>query len=120
MATRIEINMSNDEKNAQIGEAVSEYQAAKVDLAHIEEKIHRIFKAYREIGATMDKNRGTTFEPTLENGQIKFGYHPGQVNPADILNVNDLAMVIAERDKARQRLASVRDTLNRLGITGIS
>jgi hypothetical protein len=111
--------MSGDEKNAQIGAAVSEYQAAKIEVAHIEQKLDRIFKAYRDAGGTMDRQRGTTSEPTIENGKVKFGWGYEKINPADILNVTDLAVVIEERDKARQRLRVAKDAMTRLGITGV-
>jgi len=35
-------NMTADDKNAQIGAAVSEYQSAKIDVAHIEQKIETV------------------------------------------------------------------------------
>jgi tetrahydromethanopterin S-methyltransferase subunit G len=114
------IGMSEDEKNAQIGAAVAEYQQAKIEVAHIEEKIDRIFKAYREAGGTMDKHRGTVSEPTLIDGKVKFGWYAPNVSAADILNETDLAVVIDERDKARKRLDEAHRKMRSLGITGLS
>lgn len=111
--------MSEDEKNAQIGVAVSEYQRAKVEVAHVERRIESVFQAYRAAGATMDSQRGTVHEPTLDNnGAIQFGY--AKVTASDILNAQDLAALIQERDRARSRLAKARDAMNSLGVTGLN
>lgn len=112
--------MSGDEKNAQIGAAVSEYQAAKVEVARVEQKVERVFKAYRDAGGTMDRNHGSTSEPTLENGKVKFGWSNDKIAATDILNVGDLAVLIEERDKARKRLKEAKQLMNSLGVTGLS
>ncbi len=112
--------MNGDEKNAQIGEAVSEYQTAKIEVAHIEQKIDKVFLAYREAGNTMDRQHRTPQEPILVDGKIKFGWYTANVTAADILNEADLATLIVERDKARQRLKMAKDIMNKLGITGVS
>jgi hypothetical protein len=112
--------MSEDEKNAQIGAAVSEYQAAKIALAHIEKKIEKVFWAYREVGRTMDKSHGTISEPKLENGTLKFGLYGSNLDASDILNATDLAAVVAERDQARMRLRIAAESMTSLGINGVS
>ena len=113
--------MTIDDKNAQIGVAVSEYQAAKVDLAHIEQKIERVFLAYREAGSMMDRQKRSPLqEPTIVDGKISFGWYTTAVTAADILNEADLLVLVAERDKARQRLKVAKDRMNNLGIVGMS
>jgi hypothetical protein len=112
--------MTADDKNAQIGAAVSEYQVAKVEAAHIEQKIDKVFLAYREAGNTMDRQNRTPQEPTLVDGKIKFGWYTGKVSAADILNEADLAALIVERDKARKRLEDAKKVMTSLGITGLS
>src|ERR1035441_3491777 len=107
--------MSEDEKNAQIGAAVSEYQAAKVDLAHVEKKISNVFTAYRQAAATMDSSHGTIAEPRLENGKVVFGWNK-EIVASDILNVRELAPLLEERDKARARLAKAQKGLADLGL----
>ena len=78
--------MSEDEKNAQIGAAVTEYQAAKVEVAHIEAKVEKVFEAYRDAGRTMDRHQGAINEPTLVEGKVKFGWYSTKVTASDILN----------------------------------
>ena len=112
--------MGEDEKNAQIGAAVSEYQQAKIEVAHIEQKIERIFAAYREAGRTMDKHHGSISEPQLVDGGVKFGWYAPNLSANDILNASDLAVVIGERDQARKRLKDATQKMNSLGITGVS
>src|SRR5690242_3563697 len=112
--------MSGDEKNAQIGAAVSEYQAAKVEVAHIEQKIARIFATYLSAGKSMDKQHGSIQEPKLYDGKLVMGWWGHEkLSTDDLLNAEALAGVIAERDKARQRLKAAKDKMENLGITGI-
>ena len=59
--------MGTDEKNQQIGVAVNEYQAAKVECGHIDRKIATVFAAYLDAGSSMDKQRGSVREPQLAN-----------------------------------------------------
>jgi len=112
--------MTADDKNSQIGAAVSEYQSAKIEVARIEQRIETVFLAYREAGNTMDRQNRTPQEPTIVDGKIKFGWYTGKVSTADILNETDLKVLIEERDKARQRLKVAKDIMNNLGITGMS
>jgi hypothetical protein len=111
--------MSDLEKAQQIGEAVSEYQAAKVEAAHVEKKVEKVFHTYRQVGETMDTRRGTTYEPTIVNGKIQFGYS-SFLNASDLLNGDDLMKVLEERDQARKRLSEATKAMHSLGITGLS
>lgn len=111
--------MSEDDKNAQIGASVSEYQKAKVHLGHIERRIMDVFRAYHEAGATMDSEQGTISEPQLENGRVRFGGYAANVNAADILNEKDLAVLLAERDHARARLKEATRILQNLGVSDL-
>ena len=76
--------------------------------------------AYREAGNTMDRHQRTPHEPTIVDGKIQFGWYTANVTAADILNEADLMALVAERDKARQRLKVAKDIMNNLGITGMS
>jgi hypothetical protein len=107
-------------KARQIGGAVTEYQSAKIDAAHVQTKVERIFMTYRLIGETMNKKHGSTTEPKIKDGNIIFGYAGSSVSASDLLNEADLLILIQERDKARERLVDARKVLDDLGITGIS
>lgn len=118
--------MSEDEKNAQIGVAVSEYQAAKAEVGQVEKKVENVFLAYRAAGALVDPHHGITPHggPTIEEGKeekpprVRFGYE--SVDASLLLNEGDLIVLIRERDAARSRLAKAKQTMNTLGITGVS
>jgi hypothetical protein len=112
--------MSDDEKARQIGDAVTEYQSAKIDAAHVQNKVERVFQTYREIGETMNRRHGTTTEPRISDGKLIFGYTASKLSASDLFNEADLLNLIQERDKARGRLADARKFLDDLGITGIS
>lgn len=114
--------MGEDEKAQQIGRAVSEYQTAKVDCAHIEQKVKRIFDTYQAAGDSMDSRKGSGLgEARLENGKVKLAWwSPEKFSVSDLLNETDLAVVLAERDKARERLERAKKVMVSLGITGVS
>ena len=99
---------------------MTEYQAAKTDCAHIDQKIRRVFTAYREAGGTMDASRGSISEPTVVDGKVHFGYSGGRFSPSDLLNEADLTLLLIERDKARKRQQEAQKVMNSLGITGVS
>jgi len=111
------LSMSGDEKAAQIGNAVSEYQTAKIELAHIEKKIETIFETYRTVGACMDKSRGTVEPPKIKEGKLDLGWR--SFDPGNLLNSADLIAVIKERDTAQARLDDARREMRDLGITGV-
>jgi hypothetical protein len=111
--------MSVDEQTYRIGEAAVEYQAAKVECARIELRIERVFQAYQYAGDTMDARRGSIQEPKLVEGKIVIGPAAFKFRTADLLSDKALSLLLAERDKARHRLSTARETLNHLGIVNI-
>lgn len=113
--------MGSDEKAAQVGEAVTEYQAAKVACAHIDLKIRKVFDLYLSAGNSMDWKSDKTFEPTITgDGKLKLGLfvHPGPY--PELLNESELTVLVIERDAARSRLDQARKTMESLGITSVS
>ncbi len=110
--------MTADDKNAQIGAAVTEYQAAKTELGHIRQRVEQVFKTYREIGNTMDsRNRSPVEPPTIVDGKLKFGWFtPHEINTADLLNETDLKALAVEYAKALQRVENAKATMGRLGV----
>jgi hypothetical protein len=110
--------MSGDEKAAQIGESVQAYQAAKVECAHIEQKVKQVFRAYIDAGESMDERKGTITEPQLVNGVLKIGWRDG--DPLKhLMNEKELTIIVQERDQARKKLAAAKQLMNSLGITGV-
>lgn len=112
--------MSDAEKAAQIGNAVTEYQNAKTDLAHHEKKIETIFRNYMEVGACMDRSRGTIDPPRVKDGKLDLGWRGSKIDPSLLLNASELTKVVQERDEAQERFDRARRGLNDLGITGLS
>ena len=49
--------MSEDDKQAQVGAAVMEYQAAKLNLAHVERGMQAVASAYRAFGNALENDR---------------------------------------------------------------
>lgn len=112
--------MGEEEKAAQIGAAVTEYQAAKVECAHVDKKIESVSATYREAGAAMDKNRGSGSEPTITDTGIRFGYGNDRMDIRNLLNGSELFDLLQERDKARARVDKAKKAMNDLGITAVS
>ena len=110
--------MSNEEKLQQIGAATIAYQAAKVELAHIDQKIDRVFSTYREAGQTMDR-RGSAHEPKLVNGKLQLGWYNPNASAADLLNETDLTTLVTERDKARKCMEDAKKAMTDLGLINV-
>jgi hypothetical protein len=112
--------MSGDEKAEQIGRAVTEYQTAKVELAHLEQKIRKIGEAYTEVGQALSE-RSSMRDFKIEGGHFHFLYRRTENEnlAASLLNEQALVAVIIERDSARKRVSELRSRLNALGITNL-
>ena len=112
--------MSGDEKAEQIGRVVTEYQTAKIDLAHLEQKLKKIGGAYTEVGQALCEGSSIR-EFKIEGGHLNFIYtRRGEENIAsNLLNEEALVTVIVERDNARKKVSELRKQLNALGITNL-
>ena len=110
--------MSGDEKAKQIGNAVSECQTAKVELAHICQKLERVQAAYRDAGEKPNKSDPDLFRMRLISGKIRFG--EGSVgSPSDLMNESEFTGLLLEYDTARKRVKGAVETLHSLGITDL-
>jgi hypothetical protein len=112
--------MSGEEKAAQIGIAVTEYQTAKVELAHLEKILETIFKTYLDLGSCMDRSRGSVERPRIKDGKLSFGWRAHDFDPTNLLNAEDLMKVLREQETAQARFDAAKKTLTDLGITGLS
>jgi hypothetical protein len=110
--------VTEQEKKAQLGDVVLAYQKAKQEGAHIDKKIYEIYKTYRTIGETMNRDRGTTRDSTVVNGHIVIGYG-SDFEPSLLLNEAQLIEVLLERDRARERLKQAEQEMKSLGITDL-
>lgn len=110
--------MSGDEKAKQIGNAVSECQTAKVEFAHIRQKLERVQAAYRDAGEKPNKADPDLFKMRLMSGKIRFG--EGSIgSPSDLMNESELTAFLLEYDVARKRVKKAVEMLQRLGITDV-
>jgi len=110
--------MSGDEKAKQIGNATTELQTAKVECAHIRQKLDRVQAAYRDAGEKPNKSDLDLFRIRVINGKLRFG--EGSIaSPSDLMNESEFTELLLEYDTARKRVKSAVGTLQSLGITGL-
>lgn len=112
--------MSEDEKAQQIGKIVTEYQAAKVALAHLEQKVKSVGDAYTEVGEAIAPRTGASggnFK--IEKNHFRLIYSRNENIAASLLNEESLVSLITEREEARNKAAALRAQLNALGITNL-
>lgn len=106
--------MSDNEKAAQIGEAMLLLEAQKRELAHLTEKMDRVKKAYRAFASNSERWRVDQSRP----GQI-FLAHPSADErdlPAYLLCQSDLAALIAEHQAAEEALKATKSRLAGFGV----
>ena len=113
--------MSDEEKKIQIADAVSEYQSAKVDTAHIERKLLSIFRAYRILGEHMNEDNGTVSIPIVRDGKLDIGnsWKEHKFSQSDLLNAADLIQVLNEHRQSCSRLERARGEMADLGINNV-
>jgi hypothetical protein len=111
------LGMSDEERAAQIGNAASECQAAKIELAHIQRKLTAVFTAYSSLGACLN----THDLPSVRNGKLELGesWRNHNFNPDNLLSKADLILVLEEHKKANIRLDKARQEMADLGITSL-
>jgi hypothetical protein len=109
--------MSGEEKAAQVGTAVEEYQAAKVDLAHIERRAKEISEAFKRYAEAL-KEQGAMFRLRVENGRIKHPYG-GEPKANLLMNESELIVFLAEWDAAIERKEHAAREMKALGITSV-
>ena len=103
--------MSEDEKAQQIGMAVGELNAAKVECAHLEQKCKRILAAYREAANTDSRVR-------IDRGKVIFdGWSTAK--PSDLMNESELASFFLELHEGRLRVRKATRVMQSLGITAL-
>jgi UDP-N-acetylglucosamine enolpyruvyl transferase len=108
--------MSDEEKQLQIAAAVTAYQAAKIECAHIDKKIGQICQVFRQVGDSM--LRGGT-EPKLVDGKLHFSYDRGEF-AASLMNEAEFTALIVVRDAARKRLSDAKQMMESLGLGNLS
>ena len=112
--------MSGEEKAAQIGLAVTEYQTAKVELAHVQKKVSTVADAY-SIAADSMKNGGKSpmDRPHIEMNTVKFPYSRNPNCAPTLLNEAGVIALIRELESAEQRLKKADEEMKALGITNM-
>ncbi len=112
--------MNVEDITLQIGQAVCEYQAAKLEVARVESKVSSLFHLYRRIGASLKDAPDSRGEPKIINGKLAFPDPARECSASGLLDEAGLLALIHERDEARSRLWSARIKLQSLGITELS
>jgi predicted ATP-grasp superfamily ATP-dependent carboligase len=113
--------MSGDEKEQQIGRTVTEYQRAKVDLAHLEKKLKTVAEIYQEVSKAVLHPISGSGDYEVEDGKFKLRYALHEnLNPADfILGHDALVALVGERDEAKKKADDLHAQLKSLGITSL-
>jgi hypothetical protein len=111
--------MSGEEKAAQIGAAVTEYQDAKVNAAHIDKKISMVADAFYVAAEALRNNRTMVDAPIIEADMLRFPYSKNPNCAQLLLNEAGLIKLLREREGAQQRLKKAHEEMTSLGITNL-
>lgn len=110
--------MSEDEKAKQIGLIVTEYHKAKVELAHLKQKLKRIGEAYNEVGRSLSEESYRGLK--IENSHLQVLYSPSKEKLSEVLlDEQSLLSVIVERDAAQKRVNELHEQLKALGLANL-
>ena len=110
--------MSGEEKAGQISEAVQEYEAAKVGLAHLKQKVSRVARTYRDCSEALSRDFPFDRE-SIEEGILKLPYGRNQNSPAFLLDQTGLIALLREKEQAEARLKKASDAMKALEITNL-
>jgi len=105
--------MSNEEKSSQIGDAVLLLQRQRQELAHVEEKVERVKRAYCMFAS--ESQRWVTDHAGGVSLAHPFAEERGLGQY--LLSQSQLAALIAERRAAAEAVERTRAKLNGFGIT---
>lgn len=111
--------MNAEETVASVVDAVSGYQAAKVKLALIEERISRVASAYRTCGNSLnDSLSNSAFARVkVENGTLQLVY--GDIDQDLLLNAQELVALLTQRIAAQERRNRALEAMKAVGITAV-
>lgn len=107
--------MSNEEKAAQIGEAMLLLESHKQDLAHLQTKIEKVKQAYKAFASNSDR-----WQIDASDSKRIFLARPAQEErdlASYLFSAAELASLVGERDTANARLQQTRAKLTAFGIT---
>jgi hypothetical protein len=110
--------MSGEEKAAQVGEAVLEYQSAKVAVAQLERKIATLADAYTNCANSL-KRRMPADEIKREGERLKFLHTDPAENGSRLLNDVGLLALLEDQEKAENRRQVASEAMRALGITSV-
>jgi hypothetical protein len=110
--------VSEDEQKQQLGDAIADLNAAKVEYAHLERKLERILTAYREAGKRLDKANTESRIRIAEEKVIFDGWSGAKAS--DLMNEQELANFLLEHHHARIRVKKATQITRSLGLTSVS
>ncbi len=111
------LGMSEDEKVKQKGMAATELDDAKVEFGHLEYKLERTLRAYREAARKLDKTN-TESRIRIADGKVVFEGWSG-AKASDLMNEEELASFLMEYSDARIRVKKATQVTRSLGLTTI-
>jgi len=101
--------MSDEEKACQIGNAVLGLNDAKVELAHLNEKLRSVMDAYAAVIDAESKD-----ELAAVSEQISLS---GKPSASYLMNEKQLAELLHSQESAKRQVEQSTNQLMRLGIT---
>jgi len=111
--------MSDNEKLEQIGRVLTHYQSAKVEVAHLAEKIRRVAQTYAEVAQFLQDESSKTARVRFIEGELCRVFTPANAEAIELLNEADLCKLLEERDQAINAVASFLKQLREFGITNV-
>jgi hypothetical protein len=104
--------MSNQDKSSLIGSAVTTYQAAKMALACVEEKIKQVQNAYKQ-GA--ESGRGPYPALRVVDGRLA-GYSGPESWMTHLMNESEFAVLLAKRASCEADFKRTKAVVDSLGL----
>ena len=111
--------MTEEEKMLQIGRATEELQSAKINLAHLKQKIKIVSQIYTEAGRTLSEISKDMHSFEIKDGHFHLSYasHIKADISENLLNEQALVSLITEYENAIKEVDSLRKQLRELEIT---
>lgn len=111
--------MGEDEKLKQTGRVLMQYQAAKVELAHLTERIRSVGKTYAEVAQFLQDENTKATPIRFIDGELCSVFNSTGETSIELLDDADLCKLLTDRDNAKQAVAILLAQLREFGVTSV-